>query len=106
MHTKTFSAKIIHAINYLEFWTAKYSIITPRPQQKPTKTNSSLQKRTKQIQREHTNKENFGENLYPTFKIQRKTFSKVRIEIVVNLLAVMLNQKQRNQKGSPASLWP
>ena len=45
------------------------------------------------------------EKLYPTFKIQRKTSSKVRIVIVENLLAAMLNPKQPKKKGSPASLW-
>ena len=33
--------------------------MTPWPQQKPTKTNSSLQQKTKQSQREHINKETF-----------------------------------------------
>ena len=59
MHTEIFSARIIHAINYLEFLTRKEidhnALATP----KPAKISSSLQMKNKQLQREHINKENF-----------------------------------------------
>ena len=104
MHTKNFSAKIIHAINYLEFLNSK---IFDHNALATAKINQNQLFAAKGNQENSTGAYKQGkllENLYPTFKIQRKTFSKVRIEIVVNLLAAMLNPKQPKQKGSPVSL--
>ena len=42
------------------------------------------------------------EHFYPILEL----FFKVRIGIVENLLAAMLNTKQPKEKGSPASVWP
>ena len=103
MHTKIFSAKIIHAINYLEFFNSKMFDNTALATAKTNQNKLSAQEN----QENSTGAYKQGkllENLYPTFKIQRKTFSKVRIEIVVNLLAAMLNPKEPKQEGSPASL--
>ena len=78
----------------------------PWPHQKPTRTNSSLQMETKQLQREHINKENFLKPFIKLSNFWQKTFSKLRIGIVENLLAAMPNPKQPERKGSPASVWP
>ena len=66
----------------------------PRPHQKPNETNSSLQMETKHTSTGVYQQGKRLENLNPTFKIQRKTFPKVKIEIVANLLAATLNPKQ------------
>ena len=76
----------------------------PGSHQKPNETNSSLQMETKHTSTGVHKQGKRLENLHPTFKIQRKTFSKVRIGIVVNLLAATLNPKQPGKKGSQASL--
>ena len=96
MHTKIFSARIIHAINYLEFLNSK---IFDHNALATAKTNQNKLFAATENQAKSTGAYKQGkmfENLYPTFKIQRKALSKVRIEIVVNLLAAMLNSKQPN----------
>ena len=64
--------------------------------------------KNKQLQRELIIKENFRKTCIKLFciKILAKTFFKVKIGIVENVLAATLNPKQPEKKGSPASLWP
>ena len=104
MHTKIFSAKIIHAINYLEFLNRKIidhnALATPKTNQNQLfaangkqETSTGAYKQGKLL-----------ENLYQTFKILTKTFFKVRIGIVENQLVAMLNPQQPKKKGSPTSL--
>ena len=76
----------------------------PEPHQKPNEANSSLQKETKHTSTGAYKQGKHLENMYPIFKIERKTFTNVRIGIVENLLAAMLDPKQPKLKGSPASL--
>ena len=76
MDIKILSARIIHAINYFEFLNRKIFDHNALPQQKLTKTNSSLRKETKQIQREHINKENFWKTCIKHLKIWRKRSAK------------------------------
>ena len=74
MHTKIFSAKIIHAINYLEFLNSK---IFDHNALATAQTNRNLLFAAKENQANSTGAYEQGrvsENLYPTFKIQRKTF--------------------------------
>ena len=75
-----------------------------KPHQKPNETNTSRQMETRHTSRGVNKQGKRLENLYPNLKIQRKTFCKVRIEIVVNLRAATLNPKQPERKGLPASL--
>ena len=74
MHTKTFSAKIIRAINYLEYLNSK---IFDHNALGTAKTNQHFLFTAKENQINSTGaykQGKFLENLYPTFKIQRKTF--------------------------------
>ena len=74
MHTKVFSAKIIHANIYLEFLNSKIFDFNTLA---TAKTNQNWLFAAKENQANSTGaykQGNFLENLYPTFKIQRKTF--------------------------------
>ena len=87
MHTKTFSAKIIHAIKYLESLNRKINdhnaLAIQKTNQKP-RMNSSLQMETKDSSLgAHIHD---GQLLYPAFKTLTKAFSKVRVGVVENLL--------------------
>ena len=64
--------------------------------------------KNKQFKRELINKENLRKTCKKLFciKIPTKTFFKVKIGIVENLLAAALNPKQPEKKGLPASSWP
>ena len=104
MHTKIFSARNIHAINYLEFLNSKMFNHNALATAETNQNQLFAAKKTKKIQREHLNKENFWKTCIQLSKFREKHCSKLRIEIVVNLLAAMLNPKQPKQKGSPASL--
>ena len=79
-------------------WTAKYSIITPWPQQKPTKTNSSLQQKTKQSQREHINKENFWKTCIQLSKFKEKHSRKSgsRLLCIYSLQCLIQNSLNRS----------
>ena len=104
MHTKIFSARIIHAINYLEFLNR---IINDHNALATPKTNQNLLFAANGKQTTSTGAYKQGkllENLYQTFKTLTKTFFKVRIEIVEILRAAIFNPKQPKKKGSSASL--
>ena len=74
MHTKIFSARIIHAINYLEFLNSK---IFNHNALATAKTNQNKLFAAKENRANSTGSYKQGkflENLYTTFKIQRQTF--------------------------------
>ena len=74
MHTKIFSAKIIQAINYLEFLNSK---VIDHNALATAETKQSLVFAAKQNETNSTVVYEQGkllENLYPTFKNQKKTF--------------------------------
>ena len=90
MDTKIFSARIIGAINYLEFLNRKIfelnALATPKTNQKP-RTNSLLQVETKDISLgAHIHDGQSLEPFYPAFENLPKAFSKVRFGVVENLL--------------------
>ena len=69
------------------------SNIMPCPHQKPTKTNSSLQVKTKNSSRAAQNHEKISENFYPTFKNLTEAFSIVMNGVVEDLLGLLLINK-------------
>ena len=100
VHTKIFSAKIIHAINYLESLNRKINdrnaLAMKKTNQKP-RINSSLQVETKDTSLgAHIHDGQFLEPFYPPFENLPKAFSKVRFGVVENLLVASHEVSQIN----------
>ena len=100
MHTKIFSAKIIHAINYLESLNRKINdhnaLAIQKTNQKP-RMNSSLQMEIKGSSLgAHIHDGQSLELLYPAFETLTKAFSKVRVGVVENLLVASHEVSQIN----------
>ena len=100
MHTKILSAKIIHAINYLETLNRKINdhnaLAMQKTNQKP-RINSSLEMQTKDSSLgAHIHDGQSLEPLYPAFENLSKVFSKVRFGVVENLLVASHEVSQIN----------
>ena len=100
MHTKILSAKVIHAINYLETLNRKINdhnaLAIQKTNQEP-RTNSSLQVETKDTSLgAHFHDGQSLELFYPAFENLPKAFSKVRFGVVENLLVASHEVSQIN----------
>ena len=100
MLKKIFSAKILHAMNYLESLNRKINdhnaLAIQKTNQKP-RMNSSLQMETKDSSLgAHIHDGQSLELLYPAFETLAKAFSKVRVGVVENLLVASHEVSQIN----------
>ena len=105
MLTRIFSAKIIHAINYLEFLNRKIfelnALATPKTNQKP-RTNSSLQVETKNTSLgAHIHD---GQSLEPSIQLL-KTCQKHSPKLDLGLLRIYSLQATRCHRSTPYTLY-